>query len=149
MLVIEHLEETFSGSGTCDRVNGIGIQRGFVGRLPKVIMLKLNDQKNLAQKFQWTKVIYTKLVVRPMLPNLFNIKAIEITGGQAINNKNLLWVLAKMQHKTKQIISSWTGFSLILRYKQSVQYLPIINALATSMAIIHEMLCEAMQIKLY
>ena len=84
-----------------------------------------------------------------MLPNLFNIKAIEITGGQAINNKNLLWVLAKMQHKTKQIISSWTGFSLILRYKQSVQYLPIINALATSMAIIHEMLCEAMQIKLY
>ena len=84
-----------------------------------------------------------------MLPNQFNIKAIEINGAQAINKKNLLWALAKMQHKTKQMTPSWTGFNLILRYEQSVQYLPIINALATSMAIIQEMLCEAMQIKLY
>ena len=46
-------------------------------------------------------------------------------------------------------ICGWTGFNLILRYKQSEQQdsLPIISALTISMTTIYEILCQAMQIK--
>ena len=54
--------------------------------------------------------------------------------------KNLIWVLARMQHATKQIITIWTGFNLIAGNF-------LINALATSLANIHEMLCRNTQIK--
>ena len=71
-------------------------------------------------------------------------QAIETNGGQVINEKNLLWVLARMQHVAKQIIPNWTGFNHF-RCKQSVQenigYLPTTNTLVMRMATIHEMLC--------
>ena len=65
-----------------------------------------------------------------------------------LTKKNLLWDLARMQHATKHFIPSLTGFNLVLRYsdselKDSIGYLPTINTLATSMATIHENLCQA------
>ena len=32
---IDRLEETLSGAGTSHRVNGIAVQRGFIGPLPE------------------------------------------------------------------------------------------------------------------
>ena len=45
-----------------------------------------------------------------------------------------------MQHATKEIIIIWTGFNLIAGNF-------LINALATSLAKNHEMLCRTTQIK--
>ena len=93
--------------------------------------------------FQWTKFMYKSWSLNQC--STINLtQAIETNGGQVINEKNLLWVLARMQHVAKQIIPNWTGFNHF-RCKQSVQEnigcLPTTNTLVMRMATIHEMLC--------
>ena len=60
--------------------------------------------------FRWTKFMYKSWSLNQC--STINLtQAIETNGGQVINEKNRLWVLARMQHVAKQIIPSWTGFN--------------------------------------
>lgn len=44
-------------------------------------------------------------------------QAIETNGEQLVNEKNIIWVFARMQHAIKQNIPTWTDFNLIVRWK--------------------------------
>lgn len=60
--------------------------------------------------------MYTNLVVKPML-SINLTQAIETNGEQLVNEKNIIWVFARMQHAMKQNIPTWTDFNLIVRWK--------------------------------
>ena len=66
--------------------------------------------------------------------------------------KNLLWILVRLHAKEKQKASGWTGFNISVRNKVQVSqdvigYLPTIDAPATDMATVHEVLVQLLKIK--
>ena len=78
--------------------------------------------------------------------------------------KNFLWLLARLHSsdqtipnqtkpfKPNQTIPSWTGFNILMRNKHvvakdSVGYLPTLNAPATDMSTVHQVLTKSLQIK--
>eukprot|EP00794_Sanderia_malayensis_P020731 gene20733-22764_t len=66
--------------------------------------------------------------------------------------KNMIWVIARIANQQSQCISSWTGFNIQVRSivtvaKDTVGYLPTIDAPATSMSTVYEVLCQAVRIK--
>ena len=79
----------------------------------------------------------------------------EVDGNTIIKearNKNLLFVLARLHYAAqKQKISSWTGFNIKVHDKENiidsnVGYLPTINAPATSMSTVNEILNRSLSI---
>ena len=65
--------------------------------------------------------------------------------------KNLLWLLACLHSSENQTIPSWTGFNILVRNKHvvaidSVGYLPTINAPATDMSTVYQVLTKSLQI---
>lgn len=66
--------------------------------------------------------------------------------------KNLLWVLLRFHASEKQTVPSWTGFNILVRNdqevaKDNVGYLPTINAPATNMSTVYQVLMKSLQIK--
>ena len=80
---------------------------------------------------------------------------VEVTSTQIIEEawkKNLLWLLARVNSSENQTISSWTGFNILVRNKHvvakdSVGYLSTINAPATDMYTVYQVLTKSLQIK--
>mgnify|MGYP001792679984 CR=1 FL=1 len=67
-------------------------------------------------------------------------------------NKNLIWILVRLHAKERQKASSWTGFNIsgsneVEITKDNIGYLPTINAPATYMATVHEVLVQSLKIK--
>ena len=66
--------------------------------------------------------------------------------------KNLLWLITRVKCEMDQTVPSWTGFNILIRkdklvIKDNIGYLPSINAPASSMWTMYEMICQAIQIK--
>ena len=79
----------------------------------------------------------------------------EVTSTQIMEDawkKNLLWLLTRLHSSKKQTISSWTGLNILVRNKHvvakdNVGYLPTLNAPATDMSTVYQVLTNSLQIK--
>ena len=65
---------------------------------------------------------------------------------------NLLWILVRIHASEKQSVPIWTGFNILVRdeyevAKDNLGYLPTINAPATNMFTVHQVLMRSIQIK--
>ena len=65
--------------------------------------------------------------------------------------KNHVWTLVRQQDTANQCISSWTGFNILTRDKivitqDKIRYLPTINATATELSTVHEVLRHCLEI---
>ena len=66
--------------------------------------------------------------------------------------KNLLWVLTHLHAVVNKSVSGWTGFSISTRNdlsvsKDNIGYLPTINAPASNLFTVHEVLLQSLKIK--
>ncbi|KAI8521965.1 hypothetical protein Bbelb_017190 [Branchiostoma belcheri] len=149
---IDRLEETVSGGGTSHRVNGIAVQTKMtesteVKPLPSVPKTKRRSID----------------VPQPTLPT-YNVgqregpepcPAIDLEADDITHTawlKNMIWILARTLQQKEQSISSWTGFNIKSRsdvqvIRDNVCYLPTINAPATQMSTVHEILRQSLVIK--
>lgn len=152
---IDRLEETLSGGGTSYRVNGIAIQQGFFGP-------HLPPSANLST----VKPKYPKRSVNPfalVLPD-YNPgertgpplrQYVEVNTEEVMRNawqKNLLWIIARLHVSIHQKTSGWTGFNISTRkevtvLKDSIGYLPTINAPATNLPTVYEILSQSEKIR--
>ena len=116
---IDRLEETLSGASTSHRVNGITIQRGFIGPMPKVDKVQLPKTKRRSIPTPADEFFTYNPGRRPEAPPINNIlqefNTQEDADHSSANQKNFLWILARLKSATNQIIPSWTGFNIILR----------------------------------
>ena len=146
---VDRLEETLSGDSTSHRVNGITVQ-------PQVYTVRLPNQDLPSVKMK-------KHSVTPVQPE-YNagqrkgpavMKPLDIDWKPAqkmANCKNLLWLLARFYDTDNQAISSWTGFNMQTRdnitvSKDTIGYLPTINAPATQLSTVHNVLVQTTKIK--
>lgn len=70
---------------------------------------------------------------------------------QEAKYKNLIWLLTRITAADNQTISSWTGFNIQIRnditvVQDIVTYLPTINAPATDMSTVNEVLEKTLSI---
>ena len=69
-----------------------------------------------------------------------------------LKRKNHLWLLARLHSTQSQKVSGWTGFNISVRQRtaiilDNVGYLPTINALATHMSTVNEIISQTLKIK--
>lgn len=69
-----------------------------------------------------------------------------------MRKKNLLWILLRLHAATNQTVSGWTGFNISVRSevevsKDNIGYLPTIDAPATNMSTVFEVLKQSKKIK--
>lgn len=134
---IDWLEETCSGAGTSHQVNGIAVQAKNIGLhlvSPKTLLL---PTYNSGQR------------VGP--PNTPSVDADTTTQVQDAKAKNLVRLLARMSAPEAQSVSNWTGFNIqihndITVMQDTVGYLPTINAPATELSSVYEMVNQAIGI---
>jgi len=149
---IDRLEETLSGGGTSHRVNGIIIQ-------PQVHTAK--PLENKSEPIIWKKRSITPVPLDipeynagsregppVMKPLVFNLQPVRETAMW----KNLVWSLTRLTNNSNQSISSWTGFNVktcdsIIVERDTVGYLPTINAPATHLSTVYEVMIQVMKIK--
>ena len=72
----------------------------------------------------------------------------DLVLGDFVEVTYLLWVLVRLHADAKQKVSGWTGFNISVRNKvefrqDNVMYLPTINAPATNMSTVHEVLVRS------
>ena len=149
---IDRLEETTSGEGTSHRVNGIVVQ-------PKV--LQQSTPANVMPVI--TKSKQRSIIPKPSLlpaynvgqrtgpPNIETVDVDTRNQVQEARMKNFVWLLARMSKPENQTISSWTGFNIQIRdnvvvIQDTVSYLPTINAHATAMSTVNEVLNQTLTI---
>ena len=152
---IDRLEETLTGSGTSHRVNGIGVQEGFSG--PLLQRPRQEIPKSKRRSFEFTTCILPSYISGqrpqpPVLPVIRFESEKEKEERLVARKKDILWITSRIRKNTDKVVPSWTGFNIVvrkdkMRIKDRVGYLPSINAPATSMATIHEMLVQVIKIK--
>ena len=149
---VDRLEETLSGEGTSHRVNGIAIQaRHFGLDLPRV------DVTPILSKSKKRSI---DVVLDKELP-IYNAGQrcgppsrayVEVTSSDIEANaqkKNLLWILVRL-HATEN--PGWTGFNIKVRNEEQVSqdnigYLQTIDAPASNMSTVFEVLSQSLKIK--
>ena len=152
---IDRLEETLSGAGTSHRVNGIVVQAAHFG--PYLPSARTTDVAK-------TKRRSIDVVPDKQLP-IYNVGErsgppsrpyVEVTSAEIDANawrKNLLWILVRLYSTESQTVSGWTGFNIKVRSeesgagKDSIGYLPTIDAPATDMSTVFEVLRQSVKIK--
>ena len=151
---IDRLEETLSGAGTSHQVNGIAVQaRHFGPNLPPAPGI---EQARTRKRSIYPSVI--SAVPQYNAGDRCSPRArtfVEVTAEEIVaeaRKKNLLWILARLHAKEKQKASGRTGFNISVRNKVQVSqdvigYLPTIDAPATDMDTVHEVLVQSLKIK--
>ncbi|KAL9979552.1 hypothetical protein ACROYT_G017230 [Oculina patagonica] len=150
---IDRLEETLSGSGTSHRVNGIAVQaRHFGPQLPPLAVPEVARTRQRSVDSSTITEIPAYNAGERCNPRARSY--VEVTSEQVIEHarkKNLLWILVRLHANAKQKASSWTGFNISVREqpvsKDNVGYLPTVDAPATDMATVHEVLVRSLKIK--
>ena len=151
---IDRLDETLSGAGTSHRVNGIAVQARHFG-------LHLPPAPGVEQARTRKKSIDPSVIsvvppysagdrCSPRARTFVEVTAEEFSAEA--RKMNLLWILVQLHAKEKQKASSWTGFNISVRNKVQVSqdvigYLSTIDAPATDMATVHEVLVQSLKIK--
>ena len=80
---------------------------------------------------------------------------VEVTASEIEKQawkKNLLWMLVRLHAAEKQTVCGWTGFIILSRNdtefsKDIIGYLPTIDAPATNMSTVFEVLSKSLKIK--
>ena len=149
---IDRLEETLSGGGTSHRVNGIIVQKKMFGPEPQRRFPNQPRDKGRTVKFVEADLPIYNAGTRVGPPPR---KYVKLETGQLkeeANKKNLVWILARLHCTSNQKVSSWTGFNILVRDEEEicedvVAYLPTINAPATNLSTVHEVLIQSQKLK--
>ena len=150
---IDRLENTLSGGGTSHRVNGIAVQHAVYGPHPESITLpRVEKSKQRSFAHPETPLLIYNVTQRTGPPPR---KMIEIDSKfvmKEARKKNLIFLLARLHYaQYQQKVGSWTGFNIQVHdreciVKSNIGYLPTINAPATSMSTIKEVLDQSLRI---
>ena len=151
---IDRIEETLSGEGTSHRVNGIAVQRGFIGPLQAKKRTPVPKNKRRSIQVEERGIAPYNVGAKPVPPVLKGLveKYKKFSQKFSLSKSDILWIIARYIHRQSQSVPSWTGFNIVLRtdgliMKDNIGYLPTINPPATAMSTIYEMLCQSLKIK--
>ena len=143
--------ETVSGEGTSHRVNGIAVQ-AKIRNPPPLKPLNIMEKSTKRSVGSEPLILTTyNAGERACPPPIQSIDADKIAFIQHSKTKNLVWLLARLSNQNAQTICSWTGFNIMARGKvivvhDGVGYLSTINAPATHMSTVNEILNQSMNI---
>jgi len=149
---IDRLEETLSGGGTSHRVNGIAIQQkeGYnpepqvLPNVPKTKQRSISFETGLIPIYNAGKRVGPK-----------QIETVDPDASTVVHNtfvKNIAWVMSRLSSEEQaQTVSGWTGFNIKIRsdievVQDNVAYLPTINAPATDLSTVYEILNGSLKI---
>ena len=84
-----------------------------------------------------------------------NVHTADVNRADVIkeaHNKNIVWFLTRQDKHSGQAVMGWTGFNITVRKdipvsQDNIGYLPTINAPATNMSTVYEILNQSIQIK--
>lgn len=149
---IDRLEETLSGGGTSHRVNGIIVQ-------PQVSTCRTDPSTKCYEVPKKSRSISPIPLHVPeynagMRVDPPSIRPATINHDEYMKitlEKNLIWSLARMTNTNDQLVSSWTGYNIMTRNnvmvcQDTVGYLPSINAPATKLSTVCEILNHILKI---
>ena len=149
---IDRLEETLSGDGTSHRVNGIAVQpMVHTVQAPKPPTSMPKQRKRSIDHVEYAPPSYNAgQRVGPPLVKRLRIDCSE--DVKIAEMKNLTWCVVRQINEVEQNMCSWTGFNIVTRNditvkQDTVAYLPTINAPATAMSTVNEVLKQALKIK--
>lgn len=153
---IDRLEETLTGGGTTHCVNGIAVQpRVFGPHPPKKALPSVpkKKQRSVAVEDSPLQPYISGARTGPSPLTVAEVPAeLHKEAAQTAHHKNLLWMLTRQVNTSNQIVPGWTGFNIFTRSMETVcqdvvGYLPTINAPATEMSTVLEILNQADQIR--
>ena len=151
---IDHLEETLTGAGTTHRVNGIAVQPRVYGPHPQKLELpeveKLKQRSVITERKQLpTYIAGVRCGPQPLHTTYTDDSRQQhkIAADEA-QSKDFIWLIARQVDTENQIIPSWTGFNmntrnLIIVSKDVVGYLPTIDAPATELSTVYEIMNQS------
>ena len=149
---IDRLEETLSGGGTSHRVNGIAVQpMVHTVQAPKPPTSMPKQRKRSIDHVEYAPPSYNAgQRVGPPLVKRLRIDCSE--DVKIAEMKNLTWCVVRQINEVEQNMCSWTGFNIVTRNnitvkQDTVAYLTTINAPATAMSTVNEVLKQALKIK--
>ncbi|KAL8625537.1 hypothetical protein ACOMHN_014626 [Nucella lapillus] len=150
---IDRLEATLDGRGTSHRVNGIIVQPNVFGpHLPKepVLAVEKTKARSVPTDTQQLACYVSGEQVGPgMLTASEENKHEHQLQAKIARRKDLLWILSRYQVNIEfQDIPNWTGFNIKTRdlvqvREDVVGYLPTINAPATELATVQEIISQS------
>ena len=145
---IDRLEETVSGEETSHRINGIAIQSKPTEPVRAKVLPPLAKMKKRSIDAQppMLSTYNAGKRVGPPQSKSADVQTTDVT--QSAKEKNLVWLMACISEQDDQVISGWTGFNILTRNKVIVTQdnLPTINAPATQMSTVHEVLNQSLTI---
>lgn len=142
---IDRLEETLSGAGTSHRVNGIAVQSKVSDTVPEKVLPDITKSKKRSITPTALMLPTYNVGQRAGPPRIVTAGVDTTKQVQDSKTKNYTWVLTRISDHENQTISSWTGFNIKIRSdiavsQDTVSYLPTINAPATEMSTVNEVL---------
>lgn len=149
---IDRLEETLSGGGTSHRVNGIIVQPQVHTAKPPETEPQLHTKRKRSVTPAPLDIPEYNAGSRagpPVTkPQDLDLQNVQYTAMQ----RNLIWSLTRLSDTNNQSVSSWTGFNVKTSgnkgvQKDTVSYLPTINAPATQLSTVHQVLLMVLKIK--
>lgn len=155
---IDRLEETLTGEGTSHRVNGIAVQPTVYGPHlpPNLPSIPKKKQRTIMEEARPLRIYIAGERVGPKCVSVRNdLTDAQIEAAREARNKNLLWIVARRSvddEDAVQKIPSRTGFNIAGRnneviMKDVVSYLPTINAPATQLTTVSEILQQSEDIR--
>ena len=149
---IDRVEETLSGGGTSHRVNGIAIQHKKCYQdvelqrvSPKVEKTK---QRTISTDSHSIPIYNAGKRIGPKPLDIVDSQFTTLMRATPI--KNIAWVLSRLSNAHSQQVSSWTGFNIKLRseidiVEDNIAYLPTVNAPATDLSTVYEVLVRSLK----
>ena len=150
---IDQIEETLTGEGTTHRVNGIIVQPKTFGPEPNKPLrpaVQKDKKRSLILDAEDLLSVYVpdKCTGPPNLQSV-DLHISEVTNK--VHKKNLVRMLTRQVHIENQQVMGWTGLNIVIIKdltvrKDKIGYLPTINAHATEMTTVHEILRQSVLI---
>ena len=151
---IDRLEATLTGGGTSHRVNGIIVQPKVFGPQlpPKEPNIHVQKTKARSVPVDTQQLTFYVSGERSGPGVLTEIEEDKSDQASIARRKTLLWVLSRMQNIEEQTVPSWTAFNIKVRSLLQVQqdvvgYLPTINAPATELTTVNEIITQSEYIR--
>ncbi|KAG1650019.1 hypothetical protein GQR58_028409 [Nymphon striatum] len=151
---IDRQEETLSGAGTSHRVNGIVVQPQSLSCAPErnSTVDKKEKRRTLELSEQPLPIYITSKREGPPPLQFANLSVPLADATERSRQNNFLWVITRLHDTVNQTVSSWTGFNIRTRDNVTVKpdkvgYLPTINAPATELSTVQELLSQSVFIQ--
>ena len=150
---IDRLEETLTGGGTTHRVNGIAVQPKVYGpQLPSAQppIVGKRKQRTITQEVQ---PLAEYIAGERVGPQPLKAATMDYGGQEQISRrKDLVWLISRLVEGENQQTPSWTGHNIKSRSHEPVMqdvvgYLPTINAPATQLSTVNEILSQSENIR--